>query len=219
MNEPPMEQRDQIAPLEYRGRATEHDAIRPRYPATRVVTWILLGGGLCLVLLSIFMPSYNPPRERPNRVKCASNLRQIGLACLMYANEDPRGRFPSRFEDILLHEDITSEVFCCPSSNDERAMGPTTQAAADQLSAGGHLSYVYAGNGLTTKLASDPTFVLAYEPLNNHHGEGMNVLFADGHVDWLTAAQGKTFLAVAQSAGGKLIHWNGTAATVAATQP
>jgi prepilin-type processing-associated H-X9-DG protein len=219
MNEPPMEHRDEPAPLEYRGRTTDQDATRPRFSAARIVAWTI-GGILCFgVGIAFLLPNLGRPRDPSNRVKCASNLRQIGLACLLYANEDPRGRFPARFEDILLKEDITSEVFCCPSSNDERAIGPTTQATADQLSAGGHLSYVYVGRGLTNALANDSTFVLAYEPLKNHSGQGMNVLFADGHVEWLTAAQGTTFLTVAQSAGGKLIHWNGTAATVAATQP
>jgi prepilin-type processing-associated H-X9-DG protein len=27
--------------------------------------------------------------------------------------------------------------------------------------------------------------VSAYEPLSNHDGRGMNVLFGDGHVEWI----------------------------------
>jgi len=30
--------------------------------------------------------------------------------------------------------------------------------------------------------------VVAFEPLSNHDGRGMNVLLGDGHVEWLDAA-------------------------------
>ena len=89
-----------------------------------------------------------------NRVKCASNLRQIGQAILLYSNENG-GAYPRTtagtgetitpvwgtgitsskpFEDggpqpndvtaamflLLRTQDITSEVFTCPSSNAEK---------------------------------------------------------------------------------------------------
>ncbi|MDB5304513.1 MAG: hypothetical protein JWM97_2062 [Phycisphaerales bacterium] len=139
----------------------------------------------------------------------------------MYANADRQGRYPDTFKTLMVTEGITPEVFCCPTSDDQPAK------SADQLSAGGHLSYIYLEGGLTKKLAGeghsgfegDSSFVIAFEPLKNHHGGGMNVVFADGRVQWLEAEQGKKLQAVAQSAGGKLVRWNGTAATVAATQP
>ena len=51
------------------------------------------------------------------------------------------------------------------------------------------------------------------------HFNGMNVLFVDGHVEFLTAAQGQALTAVAQSAAGKKVTWNGKAAAVASTRP
>ncbi|HWE96221.1 MAG TPA: H-X9-DG-CTERM domain-containing protein [Tepidisphaeraceae bacterium] len=151
------------------------------------------------------------------QISCASNLRQIGLACLMYAKDDPLGRFPPSFAVVLATQDITSVVFCCPESADEPASGATTQAAVDQLSADGHLSYVYVGGAVKNNDAAD--VVVAYEPLKNHHGEGMNVLFVDGHVEWLTAVQGQALSAVAQPAAGRKVTWDGKAAKVASTQP
>jgi prepilin-type N-terminal cleavage/methylation domain-containing protein/prepilin-type processing-associated H-X9-DG protein len=49
--------------------------------------------GIIALLISILLPSLNRARETANRVKCASNLRQIGQAILTYTNEN-KGPFP-----------------------------------------------------------------------------------------------------------------------------
>ena len=49
--------------------------------------------GIIALLISILLPSLNRAREMANRVKCASNLRQIGQAMLLYSNEN-KGAYP-----------------------------------------------------------------------------------------------------------------------------
>jgi prepilin-type N-terminal cleavage/methylation domain-containing protein/prepilin-type processing-associated H-X9-DG protein len=49
--------------------------------------------GIIALLISILLPSLNRARETANRVKCASNLRQIGQAILLYSN-DSKGPYP-----------------------------------------------------------------------------------------------------------------------------
>jgi prepilin-type N-terminal cleavage/methylation domain-containing protein/prepilin-type processing-associated H-X9-DG protein len=49
--------------------------------------------GIIALLISILLPSLNRARETANRVKCASNLRQIGEAILLYSNDD-KGPYP-----------------------------------------------------------------------------------------------------------------------------
>lgn len=49
--------------------------------------------GIISVLLAILLPAMNRAREQARSVACMSNLRQIGIAMVMYSN-DNRQRFP-----------------------------------------------------------------------------------------------------------------------------
>jgi len=54
--------------------------------------------GIIALLISILLPSLNRARETANKVKCASNLRQIGQAILLYSN-DNQGSYPRTIMD------------------------------------------------------------------------------------------------------------------------
>jgi len=228
--------------------------------------------GIIALLISILLPSLNRARETANRVKCGSNLRQIGQAMLMYSNENkgnyprtisaplPGGGNPLGTRDtstggtprdpftgagkvgnndvcatiwlIIRTQDITTEVFVCPSSNAEKDDfgGPTGPPAAGATAGNKtsfsdvkkNLSYSIANpfpNGTavdagykwnntlgaefaiagdmnpgsppgtnydvkipdTTSSAKD----MAKANSQNHQGAGENVLFGDGHVEFV----------------------------------
>jgi prepilin-type processing-associated H-X9-DG protein len=66
--------------------------------------------------------------------------------------------------------------------------GVVAELTAAEAESPGHkhcLSYVYAGGALTQDTAKEMTIV-AYEPLENHDGAGTNVLFGDGHVEFIS---------------------------------
>jgi hypothetical protein len=151
-----------------------------------------VGLWLGAVQLSLFLaalmvlPSTGRPREPAQRLKCASNLRQIGQGIQIYAHEHG-GAFPSALDDLLISGDLTSEIFICPSSDHERATGATTQAVIANFRATPlHCSYVYVGGDLTGTTAT-AAHVVAYEQTTNHERQGMNVLYGDGTVNWLDA--------------------------------
>jgi prepilin-type processing-associated H-X9-DG protein len=52
--------------------------------------------GIIALLISILLPSLNKAREQGNRIKCASNLRQIAMGARLYANEN-KGKFPRTY--------------------------------------------------------------------------------------------------------------------------
>jgi prepilin-type N-terminal cleavage/methylation domain-containing protein/prepilin-type processing-associated H-X9-DG protein len=218
--------------------------------------------GIIALLISILLPSLNRAREQANRVKCASNLRQLGQGIQMYANEN-KGNFPRTYFDntgtckadtagkdqpnsfdpagkgpgpvgnnsvtaslflLLKTQDLTSEVFICPSSQGERDTfnGKSVQERSNWNELPLNLTYSYvapfptsaardAGFKLNYTLTSDFAIMGDINPgitggtpsdnvskvapnssrkdmqnanTNNHNGDGQNVLYADGHVEF-----------------------------------
>jgi prepilin-type processing-associated H-X9-DG protein len=131
-------------------------------------------------------PMFRYERSPAHRVKCASNLRQIGQALMLYA-KGHGGQLPDSFSQLYLHDDITPELFVCAASVAEKTQAPTTQERSADLGKWRHCSYVYLGRGLKVPAENDRP--LATEPLTNHDNDGMNILFADGRVEFMTPAQ------------------------------
>jgi prepilin-type processing-associated H-X9-DG protein len=190
----------------------ESSGVEPVYAQTvpkrrswsRFLVW---GVGIIVIgvmAISVLLPSLCRAREPANRVKCANNLRQIGLAITDYAR-DNGGQYPPSLAVLLPLEDLVPNVLVCPSTNDQASLATDTAGIVADLEAAetnapGHkdcLSYVYVGRGLNTHTVSEAV-VVAYESLDNHGGDGTNVLFGDGRVEWIDK---KTWIKMAPTAG------------------
>src|SRR5438067_230992 len=66
-----------------------------RFPLRAAFTLVelLVVIGIIAVLISILLPALNRVRQQAISAQCMSNMKQVGLAALMYANEY-RGQYP-----------------------------------------------------------------------------------------------------------------------------
>src|SRR5438874_1445143 len=53
--------------------------------------------GIIALLISILLPALSKAKENANRVKCLSNMRQIGQAQALYANENKGYSVPAAY--------------------------------------------------------------------------------------------------------------------------
>ncbi|MDB5318618.1 MAG: hypothetical protein JWN40_249 [Phycisphaerales bacterium] len=144
------------------------------------------GGGQLIIaeqalLVSILLPSLNRARETANRVKCGSDMRQIGMAIMLYANEN-KGKYPPDLGTLIKTQDITAEVFVCPSGNNQFPRAANL-AMDDQVKwVNEHSDYIYLGAGMNVTAGAET--ILLYEKPGAHGGQGMNILYGDGHAEF-----------------------------------
>ncbi|MFB0554626.1 MAG: hypothetical protein ACETWQ_15090 [Phycisphaerae bacterium] len=107
-------------------------------------------------------PSLLKARAKTRRYVCKTNLKGIGKALLIYAN-DYNDQFPPDLETLISKAEMPAKGLVCPASESRE-------------------SYIYRGASITT--SDTPWMIMVYEKLSNH-GDGRNVLFLDSHVEWV----------------------------------
>jgi prepilin-type processing-associated H-X9-DG protein len=184
-------------------KATRDPAVRGREMA---IAGLILGianllGWVAFTTLSARMPQVRTPAvpRSPSvtatQARCRQNMLKIGEGVLLYCN-DHQGRFPDSIDELVVNRYAVPSLFICPEGTDSVATGATPTEQADNLLAGGHLSFVYVGKGMTYLQSNSPPMdtVLMYEPLSNHQGKGANFLFLDLHVGFMPAAYAKAMI-------------------------
>lgn len=150
------------------------------------ISGIVLGSvSLIMVpcMISILLPSLNRARETANRVKCAANMKSLGMAMLLYSSGN-QGKLPPGLPELILDQQLSGDLFVCPSSSLSPATNATPMQLAQMIQSGTVNSYVYAGSGSLNNLPANA--ILLYEPISDHGNDGANFLFADGHVEFYT---------------------------------
>ncbi len=177
----------------------------PKRPGFTLIE-LLVVIAIITVLAGILLPVLARVREEGRRVKCKSNLRQIGLACSLYAEIPSNlGKFPEAEDGNPMHalnklvgsELRDARVLSCPSR--ETSIKGLHNASKDDFTPnlGGITdspgsSYGYdPGHSSTDALAglaadvgngSDGTKA---SNSKNHKGDGQNFLSSSGSVEWL----------------------------------
>ncbi|MBC8216957.1 MAG: hypothetical protein H8E73_00685 [Planctomycetes bacterium] len=152
--------------------------------------WALRGdvnydGIVNMIDFSIFGDYWLQPslraREIDGRLVCENNLRALGRALHIYGNDyDDESPTPGQWCDLLLqYEDVTEELFVCPTAEPGRSH--------------------YAINPNSMGSSSPPDMVWLFETgpgwnqfggpellaPENHQGKGTHILFHDGHVEFV----------------------------------
>lgn len=115
------------------------------------------------IINNFIAPSLLKARAKAARYSCRSNLKSIGLGLMMYSN-DHKNIFPQGLETLAAKKYLPAQILMC-----------TATKSRD--------SYVYRGATITIK--DTPWMITVYGKQNNHEG-GRNVLFLDGHVEWVS---------------------------------
>ncbi len=161
------------------------------------------------ILAGILLPVLSRARESARRTQCMSNVKQIGMGLIMYANENNE-MFPAStvtatpaMESLnLLFDTYVSDnrVFNCPSDTTVNAasnspMTPSTAGGGQRFTAT-QCSYGYdrthsQANDADVALVADrpPATPLANPSPSsaNHNGRGQNVVYVDGHVEFVNS--------------------------------
>ena len=157
------------------------------------------------ILAAMLLPALARAREQARRAVCKSNLKQIGLGLIIYSN-DYREAYPfgmpsdekdvgyvlGDFTVLWSSEYIKSvDIFKCPSTTDN-----TEFLAAGDTFWHGAVSYGYddCKNAVSpphVAVAADRPDILygdyVFRNSGNHKSEGQNVVFCDGHVEWVNS--------------------------------
>jgi type II secretory pathway pseudopilin PulG len=164
--------------------------------------------GIIVLLIGMLMPAVNAARERANRTKCLANLRSLGQAMVMYANESknwlPNANPKGSTNDydgtnavlVALNRDYVRApaVFHCPSDGDPE---PGEIETADYVKPNSaRVSYDFYSvwwmpeqGPKVTRIKEAPIVwdLDGGRPLirrQNHGIGGGNVFFNDGHGEW-----------------------------------
>jgi prepilin-type N-terminal cleavage/methylation domain-containing protein/prepilin-type processing-associated H-X9-DG protein len=165
------------------------------------------------ILATLLVPAAMKAREKANRTKCQNNLRQIGVAAVSYSDDHrffpfhvkvtssqlelPDANATEPLEMLYKNRYLdNSEIFICPSSTDYKAddsLVRSGEQTPDQVVFDvDNFSYAWAKNPITmnhpsyTVISADRAMDPAGKEKSNHN-DGRNVLFKDGHVEWITA--------------------------------
>ena len=167
------------------------------------------------ILAGILLPVLGRARENARRTNCKSNLKQIGLAMHMFADDNTvvADSFPtiaggvgsgSASLSILFDSYISDKkVFICPSGTitvatlalNTPVSGPIDGVTTDAANPNFLSSYAYddsMGVGSNPGAAVVADFPTGTGIGPNHGNNGQNVLFVDGHVEWMGTVTSNT---------------------------
>lgn len=145
------------------------------------------------ILAALLFPVFSKAREKARSLRCASNLRQIGAAILMYCQDNDEvmplqyAEWPEpgtyRWTDEILPYVKNVELFACPSNQ----TGVFVPATLGQY--GGYVANVgYFGSNVNDGQPTDPPFMIYGRSLTEFEDDSGTIMVGDGRTGEFQAA-------------------------------
>ena len=170
--------------------------------------------GIIAILIALLFPVFSRVREQARRTKCLSNLRSLGQAAFIYANNHkdrlPNGNGQDVFDDPMAanwvmvnfaDEVKDGRVFRCPSDKNEVEPEVIRNAFQNEPESA-RISYEFYSLFWPSREGPKLAKLKGQAPIawdldggprdatlpgageENHGPKGGNVLFSDGHAEW-----------------------------------
>ena len=182
-------------------------------PTAFTLVELLVVIAVVAILAALLLPALSKARESVRQASCASNLKQIVLAALIYADEN-EASFPAQagdglpvravggdgknYYDLLMPLLSDPKIWLCPSSQDKpgRLMSYhmngliiTTNGLRASAIAEPASTLQIAETGIKARfdeayLRPDQVGGFLYDRPQRNHKDGSNAGFVDGHVKW-----------------------------------
>ena len=177
---------------------------RSSFPVAIAVVLGCCGGGfvLIMVLAALLFPVFAQARDKAREITCISNLKQIGLATMMYSQDYDERFPPGDWMDSVKPYVKNEQIFHCPSVTknlDSPSFGYAynshlIKASLSKISVPNRVYLIFDSTDLTRNAVSPGDNVASARHLG-----GANYAFADGHAMYLKPVEIAT-------KGGFLIH-------------
>ena len=147
------------------------------------------------ILAAMLLPALARARERARRANCQANLKQIGLGIAQYYDDQNPNAMPPRttvaafFSSIGTYIGGSSKLLICPSdtfSSDGGTNSMTSTNCSYAWSSAGPawqdtpiVALVWDRTGISGSVSGT-----TWQASTPHKGEGGNILYTDGHVEW-----------------------------------